>query len=145
MKHLLIAAVVNFWCLLVVAAPTSAPVRTEIDALLLSLQSSGCRFNRNGSWYGGSEAKDHLLRKLSYIEGRNTIQSTEQFIELAASRSSSSGQAYQVRCDGQTPVASQAWLTRQLARIRGATRHSNVSAPSLPGTGSKPPLPELQP
>jgi hypothetical protein len=132
MKQFFIAIIVNFWCLLAVAAPTSAPVRTEIDALLLSLQSSGCQFNRNGSWYSGAEARDHLLRKLGYIEGRNTLQSTEQFIELAASRSSSSGQVYQVRCDGQAPVASQVWLTRQLATIRGSVRHSNVSDPSLP-------------
>jgi hypothetical protein len=144
MKHFLVAAAANLWCLLAVAAPTSAPMRTEINALLDSLQSSGCQFNRNGSWYSGSEAKDHLLRKLGYIEGRNTIRSTEQFIELAASRSSSSGQAYQVRCDGQAPVASQDWLTRQLATIRRAAGHSNVSDPSLPGADSKPPAPEFR-
>jgi hypothetical protein len=138
MKRFLIATVANFWCFLVIAAPTPAPVRTEIDALLTGLQSSGCQFNRNDSWYSGAEAKDHLLRKLRYIEGRDTIQSTEQFIELTASRSSSSGQAYQVRCDGQASVASQDWLTRQLTVIRGAAGHSAAPNPSLQVPGSKP-------
>jgi hypothetical protein len=124
MKRLFIAAVASFWCFPAIAAPISAPVRSEIDALLSSLQSSACQFNRNGSWFSGAEAKDHLLRKLKYIERRDSIQSTEQFVALAASRSSSSGQAYQVRCDGQAPVASQTWLIRRLAIIRGAANQS---------------------
>ena len=108
------------WCCLALAGPTPAPVRAEIDALLARFQASGCQFSRNGSWYGGSEAKGHLLRKLDYIEGKTTVGSTEQFIELAASRSSSSGQAYQVKCGNQAPVPSQAWLTQQLGTLRGA-------------------------
>jgi hypothetical protein len=143
MKPLLIAAA-NLWCLSVIAAPTPAPVRTEIDVLLDRLQSSGCQFNRNGAWHSGSEAKDHLLRKLKYIEREDTIQSTEQFIEFVASKSGFSSQAYQVRCDGQTPVASQAWLTRQLAIIRGAAGHSNEPALSPQGDGGKPPVPEFR-
>jgi hypothetical protein len=120
MKRLLITIVANLWCSLVVAAPVSAPVRAEIDALLARLQSSACQFNRNGSWHDAPEARDHLLRKLRYMEGEGTIQSTEQFIELAASRSSLSGQAYQVKCEGQAAAASQVWLTRRLMEIRGA-------------------------
>jgi YD repeat-containing protein len=116
-------------------------VRTEIDALLTSLQSSGCQFNRNGSWYSGAEARDHLLRKLRYIERGDAIQSTEQFIELAASRSSSSGQAYQVRCDGQAAATSQTWLTRQLTAIRGIAGRSTALKPSSQGTDGVLPAP----
>ena len=103
-----------------VAAPTAIPARAEIDALLSSLQASGCQFLRNGSWYSGAEARDHLLRKLEYMEGRTTVQSAEHFIELAASKSSSSGKPYQVRCGGEAPVESQQWLSRQLAGMRVA-------------------------
>lgn len=107
-------------CSLAVAAPTAAPVRAEIDLLLSKLQASGCEFNRNGSWYSGGEAKDHLLRKLEHIQGKSKVQSAEQFIELAAAKSSSSGKAYQVRCGSEAPVESQIWLTRQLGVIRAA-------------------------
>ncbi|MCZ8014467.1 MAG: DUF5329 domain-containing protein [Limnobacter sp.] len=120
-KRLLIACFTGLWCLHATAAPTSAPVRAEIEALLTKLQASGCQFNRNGSWYTGSEAKAHLLRKLEYVEGKGTVQSTEHFIELAASKSSFSGRSYQVRCGGQAPVASQVWLIQQLAVVRAPT------------------------
>ncbi|MGQ3076171.1 MAG: DUF5329 family protein, partial [Ferrovibrionaceae bacterium] len=69
------------------ADPTPAPVRAEIDAMLNRLETSGCQFLRNGSWHDGARAKAHLLDKLAYIEKRGTVQSAEQFIELAASRS----------------------------------------------------------
>ena len=122
MKHLDLAIVLAVWCCLSVAAPTSPPVRAEIDALLSRLEASGCQFNRNGSWYRGQEARDHLLRKLEYIEGMTTIQSTEQFIELAASKSSFSGEPYQVKCGDESPVQSQEWLSQQLASIRSSKR-----------------------
>jgi hypothetical protein len=88
------------------------------------LQTSGCQFNRNGAWHDSAEARNHLLRKLEYLEQRGMAQSAEQFIELAASKSSVSGRAYQVRCGGQSPVASQTWLTRQLTKLREETGKS---------------------
>jgi hypothetical protein len=117
-KRFFSATAIAFWSALSFAAPTADPVRAEIDTLLSRLQVSGCQFNRNGSWFSGAEAKDHLLSKLDYIEGRSTIQSTEQFIELAASKSSFSGKPYQVKCGSEAPINSQSWLTRQLAAIR---------------------------
>lgn len=104
------------------AAPTSEPVLAEIDSLLSKLQSSGCDFNRNGSWYSGAEAKVHLLRKLEFIERKSTVQSTEQFIELAAAKSSSSGKPYQVKCGAEAAVDSQLWLSKQLAVLRAGLR-----------------------
>ena len=120
MKRIYLASVLALWCGLSSAASAPAPVRAEIDALLSRLETSNCQFNRNGSWYGGREARNHLLRKLEYIEGRTTLQSAEQFIELAASKSSFSGRAYQVKCGEDPPVESGRWLTALLESIRGA-------------------------
>lgn len=106
---------------LATASPTSAPIRVEIDALLARLQSSGCQFDRNGSWYSASEAKDHILRKLEYIEGKSGIQSTEQFIKQAASKSSSTGKPYHVKCGTEVAVESQQWLSKQLVLIRSSS------------------------
>jgi len=103
------------------ADPTPAPVRAEIDAMLNRLEASGCQFQRNGSWHDGARARSHLLDKLAYIEKRGTVQSAEQFIELAASRSSLSGRPYQVRCGGLAPVESRQWLSEQLTAVRGAS------------------------
>ncbi|MCA0325991.1 MAG: DUF5329 domain-containing protein [Proteobacteria bacterium] len=107
-------------CAAAFAAPTPGPIRAEIDALLTKLQSSGCDFDRNGTWHSGADAKDHLMRKLDYIEGKTTLRSTEQFIELAATKSSFSGKPYQVRCGKERAVESQQWLGKQLSVIRSS-------------------------
>lgn len=123
-RHLLaIAAVASIIVTRATAAPTASPVRAEIDALLGKLQTSGCQFNRNGSWYSGAEAKSHLLRKLEYFEDKGNVKTTEQFIELAASKSSSSGKPYQVRCGNTAAVPSQQWLSTELNAIRASTAH----------------------
>jgi hypothetical protein len=103
------------------AGPTPAPVRAEINALMGRLESSGCQFFRNGDWHSGAEAKTHLLKKLDSVEGKTTVARTEQFIELAATRSSTSGQAYQVKCSQAAPVPSASWLGSQLQIIRSST------------------------
>jgi len=100
------------------ASAASPQVRAEIDALLARLQSSGCEFNRNGSWHSASDAKAHLLSKLEQLEGRSAVQSTEQFIDLAASTSSVTGTPYLVKCGSAMQVPSGTWLHMQLRSIR---------------------------
>ncbi len=102
------------------AAPVPPPVRAEIDALIGALQTASCQFNRNGSWHSAAEAKTHLLRKLDYLEKKNLVQSTEQFIERGASTSSSSGKSYLVKCGNADPVDSKTWLGGQLKIIRSS-------------------------
>jgi Family of unknown function (DUF5329) len=102
------------------AAPLPAAARAEVDALLDRLQTSGCEFNRNGSWHAGADARGHLLKKLDYLEGKDLVKTTEQFIERGASASSLSGKPYLVRCAGQAPVESARWLTAELQQLRTA-------------------------
>ncbi|MGQ3054074.1 MAG: DUF5329 family protein [Roseateles sp.] len=56
------------------AAPLPPTARAEVDTLLTRLQSSGCEFNRNGSWHAGAEAKVHLLEKLDHLERKGLAQ-----------------------------------------------------------------------
>lgn len=100
------------------AAELSATSRAEIDALLDRLGQSGCEFNRNGSWYEAPKAKAHLPRKLDYLLDKKLVASSEQFIELAGSKSSKSGKTYSVRCRGEEPVPSATWLTTELQKLR---------------------------
>ena len=104
------------------AAPLSPAARTEIDGLLMRLVASGCEFNRNGNWYTAAEAKSHLSQKLKYLEDRSMVQTTEQFIEMAASTSSMSGQPYLVRCGNGAPVPSGNWMRSELKDLRSVTR-----------------------
>lgn len=102
------------------AAPLPAAARAEVDALLTRLQSSGCEFNRNGSWHAGAEARAHLLKKLDVLEGKGLVQTAEQFIERGAASSSMSGKPYLVRCPAKAPVESAKWLTAELQTLRAA-------------------------
>ncbi|NJD08038.1 MAG: hypothetical protein FIA97_16320 [Methylococcaceae bacterium] len=102
------------------ATPLPAVARSEVLALLAKLESSGCEFNRNGTWHTAREAGSHLARKLDYLERNGSAQNAEQFIDLAGTNSSLSGDAYQVRCPGAAPVPSSLWLTRELQAIRAA-------------------------
>ena len=102
------------------SAPAPAAARAEIDALLKALQTSGCQFSRNGSWYSSAEAQAHLTKKLEYLEGKNLIKSAEDFINLGASTSSSSGKPYLVRCGSAATAESKVWLHGQLTFVRQA-------------------------
>jgi len=103
-------------------AATATEVNTEIHQLLQQLEVSGCQFNRNGTWYSSAEAKTHLLRKLDYINRKGTINNSEQFIELAASKSSISGKPYQVKCGNHNPSNSQIWLISTLNQMRNQSK-----------------------
>jgi hypothetical protein len=100
------------------AAPLPVAAKAEVVALLSRLEASGCQFKRNGNWYTGAEARAHLARKLDYFEGKGTVQTAEQFIEQAASTSSSTGQPYEVRCSGGPAVPSKVWLSDRLRAAR---------------------------
>lgn len=78
----------------------------EIRSLLEFVEKSDCRFIRNGADYSGPRARAHLEQKLNYLESKNMVRSAEDFIDLAATKSSVSGRAYEVRCSGDVEPAS---------------------------------------
>jgi hypothetical protein len=106
-------------------AATPAPAQREIDHLLDHLASSGCEFNRNGSWYAGPAARAHLQEKADYLAKRDKLSNAEAFIALAATSSSMSGKAYQVRCPKAAPVPSGVWLNDELKRFRQSSANKS--------------------
>lgn len=108
-------------CAAFAAAAVPPGVRAEIDSLLGALATAGCEFNCNGAWHSGAEARAHLTRKLDHLTGRNAVSSAEQFIELGASASSSSGKPYLVKCGGGAPVESRNRLQERLKMVREKT------------------------
>jgi len=87
----------------------------EIDHLLGFIGSSDCVFVRNGDEYDAAGAKSHIERKYGYA--KRWIETTEQFIEYTATKSSVSGEPYRVICAGREEPSS-AWLLGELARFR---------------------------
>jgi hypothetical protein len=98
----------------------AATAQREIEGLIAALGRSGCSFERNGDWYDGARARTHLGRKYDYLRRRDPAGSAESFIERAASRSSTSGRAYHVRCPGKPVESASAWFHRQLRDLRAA-------------------------
>ena len=96
--------------------PTS--VQIEVNFLLGYIEGSKCEFYRNGTWYDSQSAQAHLRDKYKNLVAMNQINTTEDFIERAATESSLSGQPYKLRCNGGAPVPSNQWLRDELARFR---------------------------
>jgi hypothetical protein len=96
--------------------------RAEIAHLLNYLESSGCQFQRNGSWYAPARAASHLNRKYEYLLKKGLVTSAETFIERAATGSSMSGKPYTVKCGDAAAVPSAAWLRDELQRFRTGRR-----------------------
>ena len=92
--------------------------RQEIAHLLDFVAESGCQFNRNGSWHDSKAARDHLQDKYDYLQRRKLVPDTRAFIERAASESSFTHRAYQVRCGNGQPLTSAQWLNAELERYR---------------------------
>ena len=99
-------------------AGPSAKAQLEINALMVALEKSGCRFERNGSWYDAVRARGHLQEKYDYLRRHDKVDTAEQFIDRAASESSMSGKPYHVQCPGKAVMTSHDWFTAQLLAIR---------------------------
>jgi hypothetical protein len=101
-------------------AQQDARARQEIAHLLDFVAQSGCQFNRNGSWHDSKAARNHLQEKYDYLQHRNLVPDTRAFIERAASQSSWTHKAYQVRCGSGQAITSAEWLNAELERYRAA-------------------------
>jgi hypothetical protein len=106
----------------IASAPRAAPsasARQEIDYLLAYIGRSGCAFNRNGSWHDAKAAQDHVRTKYDFLLARDRINTAEDFIEMAATKSSVLfGKPYIVKCPADPPGGSNQWLNNALARYR---------------------------
>ncbi len=105
-----------------------ASVQAEIQYLLDFVEISGCEFYRNGSWYHSQQAREHLQAKLEYLSARKRIHTAEDFIQLAASKSSMSGKPYEIRCGKCTASAASSWLAGVLSRYRSLQAREQQSA-----------------
>lgn len=89
---------------------------TEIQHLLRYVENTDCVYERNGSQHTGPEAVKHINQKYKYFA--DDIDTTETFIQLAATQSSMSGRVYRVHCAGKPTIESAVWLKKELDRYR---------------------------
>jgi hypothetical protein len=98
------------------ASPVDNAYLQTIDHLLRYVEKSGCVFIRNDKEYNSEEAAKHI--KTKYDSLLFDSKTPEEFIELAASKSSISGRPYWVRCADHPPIPSADWLTKELVNYR---------------------------
>lgn len=90
--------------------------KNEVAHLLTFVKDSGCTLTRNGSSHTAIEGVSHIENKYDYF--RDDIQSTEDFIDLSATKSTMSGKYYTVTCPGKETIKTQDWLLTELKRYR---------------------------
>jgi hypothetical protein len=114
MKRLLVLVIVLFSASVAAAV---APVTTlEIEHLLNFIRDSSCIIDRNGKAYAADKAISHIERKQAYFE--DDIETTEDFIEFSASKSTMSGKYYLVSCGDGEPIRTKDWLMQELSHFR---------------------------
>lgn len=92
----------------------------EVEYLIKFVRNADCRMERNGEFYSGVEVTAHILNKYDYY--REEINSTEEFIELSASKSVISGKPYVAHCNKGEPVNVRIWLLKELQRYRESVK-----------------------
>jgi len=104
-------------CLVLWGFSVSTPASTadEVEHLIGYIAASDCTFVRNGSDYDAGAAAEHIRMKFDY--GRDSIETSEQFIEFAATRSYLTRIPYRVECAGHEQLSAD-WLTTELIRYR---------------------------
>ena len=95
---------------------TPASEAQRIEYLIRSVeQLSNAKFIRNGSDHDAQAAADHLRLKLRESGGR--CNTADDFIRLCGSKSSISGQPYQIRFADGTLLTSEAFLRAKLEEL----------------------------
>jgi len=100
---------------LLIPAGATAGTAEEIGHLLQYIEQSECVFIRNSEEHDSVAALEHIRMKYGYVKSR--VNTAEDFIEYAATKSSLSGKPYLVRCEGVDLLTAE-WLKAELARFR---------------------------
>lgn len=98
------------------ASDRSPKTEAEIAFLLDHVRNANMSFIRNEQQHTPEEAYDHMQAKLRHFDRR--IDTTEAFIDYAASRSTLSGRDYRVRLPDGLEVTSRDYLLTLLAEFR---------------------------
>ena len=106
------------------AAEPSPSAKLEVEQLLNRLAASGCQFQRNGAWHSAAEARAHLEKKYQYLLSKHLVNTSDDFISLAATKSSTSEKPYFVKCGTERQVRSATWMAAQLREVRAAKPHA---------------------
>ncbi len=87
----------------------------KIEKLINYIEKSEALFIRNGTEYPAKEAADHLRMKRK--KAGNKVKTAKDFIDLIASKSSMSGEAYQMKFKNGAIINTRDMLNNELRKI----------------------------
>lgn len=99
-----------------VYADVPPETRYEVDHLIEFVSNTPCQIDRNWTNHSGTEAIVHIQQKYDYF--KDNIQTTEQFIEYSAAKSTMTGRDYLLKCKGQRSIKTRDWLKQELQKYR---------------------------
>jgi hypothetical protein len=120
---MLIALTLSVFCM--PFAQATNDTEQEIQHLFEFISQSDCIFFRNNTEYPAKEARNHMQTKYDYA--KRWVGSAEQFIDRIATKSSISGNLYQVRCQGKS-LYTDNWLKQELERYRASHTRQQQTA-----------------
>ena len=105
---------------ILLALPASANTSDEISHLLNFVKDTKCEYERNGKRHSGAEAVKHIKKKYDYFI--EDIETSEDFIKYAATKSKMSGKYYLVYCSSNVAIKSKDWLLAELNNYRSKVK-----------------------
>jgi hypothetical protein len=88
----------------------------KIESLITSIETlKGAVFIRNGSEYSSEQAAHHL--RMKWDKAGSSVKTAQDFIEKCASKSSMSGEKYQIRFANGKTEYSQDYFNEELRKI----------------------------
>ena len=94
----------------------------SLERLIALVESTqGAVFIRNGAEHTAKDAADHLL--LKWKAAGSNIRTAKQFVEHIATKSSISGEPYQIRLADGSVVLTGDYLSAQLSEIEHVVKH----------------------
>ena len=100
---------------------------TTVGYLTEQVARSELTFVRNGKPYPGAEAAQHMRRKYDHF--RDEIQTAEDFIDRAGTRSLVTGEPYMIITKAGERMPTAAWLRALLRQCRAGTGASDLTPP----------------
>ena len=114
-------ALAAYMMLFTAAASADVPPaqKAEVEHLLAFVENASCTIIRNGKTHDSADAVSHIKKKYAYFKSK--ISSTEDFIELSATKSTLSGKYYMVSCGDGEQIKTRDWLLDELEEYRRNT------------------------
>ena len=103
---------------LAASSTPTAELEGAVAYLLKQTAESKAEFVRNGKTYTATEAVEHMKKKYEYFQKKGEVNTPEDFIRLAATKSLMSGKAYTLRLPDGTEQAAAVWLGEKLKQYR---------------------------